>query len=171
LFMSSRYRLLRRSRISLPWELRLGKPWGSASRYPSLIGPDVRTASGGNAWGGGRPPMGGVPGAGGGAGGRHEGRRTRRRMMEQMPEGLKVWTLVRLSSGRDDQPTVLLSASRAPTSRFVSRERSRRPLLSAFESGRQSRCFAAGDRPETSVLSNPIRKRLPCVKASRGARR
>jgi len=62
--------------------------------------------------GGGRPPMGGVPGAGGG--GRPGGMRgggPGGRMMEQMPEGLKVWTMVRLSSGRDDQPTVLLSAS------------------------------------------------------------
>jgi len=62
--------------------------------------------------GGGRPPMGGVPGAGGG--GRPGGMRgggPGGGMMEQMPEGLKVWTLVRLSSGRDDQPTVLLSAS------------------------------------------------------------
>jgi len=62
--------------------------------------------------GGGRPPMGGVPGAGGG--GRPGGMRgggPGGGMMEQMPEGLKIWALVRLSSGRDDQPTVLLSAS------------------------------------------------------------
>lgn len=68
--------------------------------------------SGGMPGGGGRPPMGGVPGAGGGGrpggppgGGPGGG------MMGEMPKGLKVWTLVHLSSGDTDQPVKLLSTS------------------------------------------------------------
>jgi len=55
--------------------------------------------------GGGRPPMGGSRGAGrgGGPGGG---------MMDEMPRGLRVWTLVHLSSGDTGQPAKLLSASK-----------------------------------------------------------
>jgi hypothetical protein len=51
--------------------------------------------SGGMPGGGGQPPMGGMPGGGGGGrpGGSPGGR-----MMGEMPEGLKFWTLVQLSS-------------------------------------------------------------------------
>jgi hypothetical protein len=55
--------------------------------------------------GGGRPPMGGGPGPGrdGGPGGG---------MMGEMPKGLRVWTLVHLSSGDINKPATLLSTSK-----------------------------------------------------------
>jgi hypothetical protein len=55
--------------------------------------------------GGGMPPMGGGRGAGpgGGPGGG---------MMGEMPKGLRVWTLVHLSSGNIEQPAKLLSTSK-----------------------------------------------------------
>lgn len=70
--------------------------------------------SGGMPGGGeGGPPMGGMPGGGGG--GRPGGMRGGRPgggMMADLPKGLKVWTLVRLSSGDITQPDKLLSTSK-----------------------------------------------------------
>ena len=62
--------------------------------------------------GGGRPPMGGAPGAGGGGRpGGPPGGGPRGGMMGEMPNGLRFWTLVQLSSGNINQPGQLLSAS------------------------------------------------------------
>jgi hypothetical protein len=68
--------------------------------------------SGGTSGGGGRPPMGGVPGAGGGRPGGMPGGVPGGGMMGDLPKGLKVWTLVRLSSGDITQPDKLLSKSK-----------------------------------------------------------
>ena len=80
-------------------------PKPDRSQAPGPRSGGMPGGGGGRPGGGGMPPMGGGRGAGPGRG-PNEG------MMGEMPNGLRVWTLVHLSSGDVDKPAQLLSASK-----------------------------------------------------------